>query len=93
LTQTDRQRLQAIWEERKNKVLSLESELAGLESELGAIDVKASASGVKSGALLSEYASYRRRLKKSVASAQKKLSDAKQDFMRAAERLKNTVDE
>jgi len=70
-------------------VQSLEIELARLQNELSSIDSKASAAGLKSGGGLSEYASYRRKLNKSLASATKKLSDARQDFQKAADRLKN----
>ena len=70
-------------------MLSLENQLRELESQLDAADGKASASGVKSGSLLSEYASYRRKLKKSLAAVEKKLVDAKEDFMKAADRIKH----
>jgi len=70
-------------------VLSLEIELAELQTQLDSIDAKASASGVKSGGALSEYASYRKKLNKSLAAVTKKLSDAKLDFEKAADRLKH----
>jgi len=89
LSQADRQRLRAIWEERKNKVLLLETELSELQRQLDAIDLKASASGVKSGGVLSEYASYRKKLDRSLASVTKKLSEAKEDFSKAEDRLKH----
>lgn len=70
-------------------MLSLESELLEVQNQLNAIDLKASASGVKSGGLFSEYASYRRKLSKSITTLTKKLSEAKEDFNKAADRLKH----
>ena len=70
-------------------MLSLENELSEIQNQLNAIDSKASASGVKSGGLLSEYASYRKKLNKSLAVVTKKLSEAKEDFIKAADRLKH----
>ena len=72
-------------------MLSLEIEFAELQNQLASIDLKAASAGVKSGGALSEYASYRRKLNKSLASVTKKLSDAKLDFEKAAERLKTSV--
>ncbi len=68
---------------------SLELKLSEIQRELSLLDSKASASGLKSGGVFSEYASYRRKLHKSLGSVTKKLAEAKEDFNKAADRLKN----
>ena len=87
MSQADKQRLIAILEERKSKVLSLEVELAETRKQLNSIDLDASAAGGKSGSHLSEYASFRKKLSKSFASVTKKLADAKKDLDKAVDRL------
>lgn len=73
-------------------MLALEKEYNDLKAVLASIETKASATGVKSGSLLSEYASYKRKIRGAILAAEKKLADARFDLIKAKERLKGGDD-
>jgi hypothetical protein len=87
LKDSDRKRIEEIFEERRNKVLNLEKKFLETKNELDAVLKKVSSAGVKGGETFSEYASYRKKLEKELSSLAKKLVEAKEEFKKAEIRL------